>query len=92
MKIIRNIFLGLTIVGQYCAFGATVTSRYDEDTGRWIGDVDGLTNAFANAKAYETIVLSKGVYDLSPVTNSPLYSANGGGMEQLFWGCRGSKV
>ena len=79
MKIIRNIFLGLTIVGQYCAFGATVTSRYDEDTGRWIGDVDGLTNAFANAKAYETIVLSKGVYDLSPVTNSPLYSANGGG-------------
>ena len=66
------------VAGQYCAFGATVPSVYDERSGRWIGDVDALTNAFVNVKAYETIVLSKGVYDLSPVTNRPLYNAGGG--------------
>jgi hypothetical protein len=70
-------FLGLMVAGQ-CVFGAIVPSLYDESSGKWIGDVDALTNAFANAKANETIVLSKGVYDLSPVTNSPLYSAGGG--------------
>ena len=79
MKKLCNIFgfLGLMVAGQ-CVFGAIVPSLYDESSGKWIGDVDALTNAFANAKANETIVLSKGVYDLSPVTNSPLYSAGGG--------------
>ena len=36
------------VAGQYCAFGATVPSVYDERSGRWIGDVDALTNAFVS--------------------------------------------
>ena len=40
-------FLGLMVAGQ-CVFGAIVPSLYDESSGKWIGDVDALTNAFAN--------------------------------------------
>ena len=72
-----------------CAHGADVTigPKLDPETGNpmidpvsgmQIGDVDALTNAAATAVANRTIILSKGIYDLSPVTNAPLYQAGGG--------------
>ena len=63
------------------AHGASVTvpSTYDAETDTWIGDVDFLTNTIANASNNLNVYLSKGVYDLSPITNAPMYSASGGG-------------
>lgn len=78
---IRKIALGFSV--SFCAMvhGADVTipSAYDEATGTWIGDVPALTNAIKNAVANQKIILSKGVYDLSPLTNAPMYNASGSG-------------
>jgi hypothetical protein len=41
--------------------------------------VDFLTNAFKNVTASQKIYLSKGIYDLSPLTNAPLYAPSGNG-------------
>lgn len=77
----KVLFLSAITAFYATAFGATVTipSVYDEATDTWTGDVTALTNAIKNITAYSTIYLSKGVYDLSPVTNAPMYSAGGGG-------------
>ena len=56
--------------------GSTVPSVYDEKTDTWIGDVTALTNAIMNVAQNETIVLEKGIYDVSFLTNSPLYGTN----------------
>lgn len=55
--------------------GATVTvpSTYDEASGQWIGDVVALTNALATTAKNSTIFLEKGVYDLTPLKDSPMY-------------------
>ena len=45
----------------------------------WIGDVNTLTNALRNAANNQTVLLSRGVYDLSPLTNAPMYKADGTG-------------
>ena len=57
----------------------TVTSTWDADTQTWIGNVTELTNALRNAVNNQTVYLSKGMYDISSLTNAPMYSANGGG-------------
>lgn len=43
------------------------------------GDVDALTNALKTASAYDTVKLSAGTYDLSPLANAPMANANGDG-------------
>ena len=57
----------------------TVTSAWDADAQTWIGNVTELTNALKNAVNNQTVYLSRGMYDLSSLTNAPMYSANGGG-------------
>ena len=73
--------LGLAIAFSAVASGADVTvpSTYDAETDTWIGDVDFLTNKIANASKNLNVYLSRGIYDLSPLTNAPMYEANGGG-------------
>ena len=41
--------------------------------------MDFLTNTIKTASKNLNVYLSKGVYDLSPLTNAPMYEANGGG-------------
>lgn len=63
-------------------FGAKtweITSEYDAATGKWIGNVTELTNALTQSDSSAIINLAKGVYDLSVLTNAPMYSAGGGG-------------
>jgi hypothetical protein len=43
----------------------TVPSTYDEATGKWIGNVDELTNALHTAAAGCVVYLEKGEYDIS---------------------------
>ncbi|MBR2838317.1 MAG: hypothetical protein IKE55_06030 [Kiritimatiellae bacterium] len=57
----------------------TVPSTWDSGRQQWVGDVDALTNAMATAVANQTIYLSRGIYDLSPLADAPMYSANGSG-------------
>ncbi len=69
---VRQMGRKLTLLLSFAAcvaFAADVTvpSTYDAETDTWIGDVDFLTNALKNAVANQTIYLSKGVYDLSPL-------------------------
>lgn len=77
----KVLLLGAVVAASHILLSADVTipSTYDEVRGEWVGDVVALTNAIANIQAYDRIILSKGVYDLSPVTNAPMYSANGSG-------------
>ena len=61
------------------AFGATVTipSTYDEATDQWIGDVVALTNELRNIKSNNTVIeLSKGIYDLTPIKDSYMYTSD----------------
>ena len=76
-RIIALISLATTAV----LYGADVTvpSSWNEEKQAWIGDVDALTNAISKAVANQKIYLSRGIYDLSPLTNAPMYSAGGGG-------------
>ena len=78
---IRKIALAFSVPLCAMVYGADVTipSTYDEASGTWIGDVAALTNAIMNTISNQKIFLSKGVYDLSPLTNAPLYNANGTG-------------
>ena len=78
----------LALIAFVAAFAADVTvpSRYDEATDTWIGDVDFLTNAFKNVTASQKIYLSKGIYDLSPLTNAPLYAPSGSGYGSALLG------
>ena len=50
----------------------------DPETGMQLGDVDALTNELTTASSYDTIELSAGIYDLSPLTNAPMANAGGG--------------
>jgi predicted outer membrane repeat protein len=56
--------------------GNTLT---DPETGMPLGDVDALTNWLKTAGNNTTISLGKGLYDLSPLTNAPMYKADGSG-------------
>ena len=78
---IRKIALAFSVPLCAMVYGADVTipSTYDEASGTWIGDVAALTNAIMNTISNQKIFLSKGVYDLSPLTNAPLYNASGTG-------------
>ena len=53
--------------------------------------VDALTNALTTTAKNTVIELAKGIYDISPVTNAPLYQAAGGGSggRQVLRGVRG---
>ena len=51
----------------------------DPETGMQIGDVDALTNALAKVVANQKVFLSAGIYDLSSLTNAPMYQPAGGG-------------
>lgn len=50
----------------------------DPETGMQIGDVDALTNALKTCSAGDTISLSKGIYDVSFMTNSPMSTSGYG--------------
>ena len=79
-------FAALLCAAANAADEVTVSSTYDEASGTWVGDVTALTNAIANAAKYQKVYLSKGVYDLSPLTNAPMYQANGKGYgAALIW-------
>lgn len=71
-----------SVMSALCAastFGATVTvpSTYDEASGQWIGDVVALTNALRNIKSNNTVIeLSKGIYDLTPIKDSYMYTSD----------------
>lgn len=64
----------------------TIPSAYDEETATWIGDTVALTNAIKNVKANDVITLSKGVYDVSFLKDSPLYSGGNYGVALLSTG------
>ena len=73
--------IALLVAFAACAgFGADVTipSTYDAETDTWIGDVVALTNALKNVVKNQTITLSKGVYDLSVLAESPMVTDAGG--------------
>lgn len=77
---VLSVLLGLSST----VFGAAdetweISSRYDETTGKWIGNVTELTNALTQSASGAVINLAKGVYDLSVLTNAPMYEAGGGG-------------
>lgn len=61
---------GMAISARAATF--TVTSSYDEATGQWIGNVTELTNRLYNCGTWNTVVLQRGVYDVSFMTNSPM--------------------
>ena len=80
----RGCRLALASAFAFCAAAAhsadvTVPSTYDAETDTWIGDVDFLTNKIATASKNLNVYLSRGIYDLSPLTNAPMYNASGGG-------------
>ena len=63
-----------------------ISSTYDEDSGKWVGDVVAFTNALNNLKANDVISLAKGEYDVSFMTNAPMrinYD-NGYGISMLY--------
>ena len=70
----KDMVLILAVAMCIGAHGADVTipSTYDSATDTWVGDVDALTNALKTCSAGDTISLSKGVYDISFMTNSPM--------------------
>lgn len=87
-QFVRKIALGFSVSLCALAHGADVTipSTYDEASDTWIGDVTALTNAIATSSGWHKIILSKGVYDLSPLTNAPMYEASGKGYgAALIW-------
>jgi hypothetical protein len=55
-----------------------VTSSYDEATATWVGDVVALTNALKTVAQNDVITLSKGVYSIAFMTNSPMYGTSAG--------------
>ena len=65
----RKLALLFAVVVCSSSFAADVTvpSTYDEATDTWIGNFVALTNAMKNQVAGQTIYLSKGVYDLTPL-------------------------
>ena len=74
-----SIRASITVVSASLAFASiadptTVPSRYDETTGKYIGDVVALTNAIKNIANNGEIVLSRGEYDVSVLADAPMYS------------------
>jgi len=86
--------LALAAFAVAFADDVTVPSTYDAETDTWIGDVVALTNALKNATANQIIYLEKGVYDLSPVTNAPMFKADGSapGAALIFLGKSGMRL
>ena len=81
----RGCRLALASAFAFCAAAAhsddvTVPSTYDAETDTWIGDVVALTNALKNAVANQTIYLSKGVYDISALSDdrAPMHTTGYG--------------
>ena len=83
--------LCLALAAGVSAYGATTVTvgpkldpetgnpLTDPETGMQLGDVDALTNTLKTAGNNTTISLGKGLYDLSPLTNAPMYKADGSG-------------
>ena len=72
----------LFVFGIFCccaltAAETTVPSYYDEESGVWIGDVVALTNAIKNVAANGTVILEKGIYDVSFLVDAPMYGNPG---------------
>ena len=71
-----------SVMSALCAVtasGATITvpSTYDEASGQWIGDVVALTNELRNIKSNNTVIeLSRGIYDLTPIKDSYMYTSD----------------
>jgi len=74
MQCVRTIVLSLAFALAASVQGATYTipSTYDESTGQWVGDVVELTNVLSTIGTWQTVKLSKGVYDISMMTNAPM--------------------
>ena len=72
--------LALAAVAAAFADDVTVPSTYDAETDTWIGDVVALTNALKNAVNDQTIYLSKGVYDISALSDdrAPMHTTGYG--------------
>ena len=70
----------LAAIACFVAHGedVTVPSSYDAESDTWIGDVDALTNALKTCSADDVIILEKGVYDVSFMTNSPMSTSGYG--------------
>ena len=73
-------------IAAYCA-DVTIGPKLDPETGNpmidpvsgmQIGDVDALTNALKTCSAGDTISLSKGIYDIAFMTNSPMSTSGYG--------------
>ena len=71
----------IAIAASAVAFAedVTVPSTYDEATDTWIGSFVALTNAIKNQVAGQTIYLSKGMYDLSSLSDDRKPMSNGAG-------------
>ena len=63
----------LAFTSSLRATSTTIPSTYDELSGKWIGDVVALTNAITNIADNDEIILSRGEYDVSVLTNAPLF-------------------
>lgn len=59
--------LAFVSTANVLAVDVVVPSAYDEAQGIYIGDVSSLTNALCNVEQGQTVRLSRGVYDLSPL-------------------------
>lgn len=81
---ILAVFTMISVMTTACSLYAdevTVPSVYDEASGKWIGDVDALTNALHGAASKSrTVYLSRGEYDVTHLTNAYMYTYvwNGG--------------
>ena len=73
--------LALVVFAAAFANDVTVPSTYDAEKDAWIGDFVALTNAIKNQVANQTIYLSKGMYDLSSLSDDkvPMHGGNGYG-------------
>ena len=70
------------------------TSNYNEAKQEWyVGDVVALTNALANVKEKDTVILSEGEYDLSVLAASPMVSSKDGyGTALIATGAKNVKI
>ena len=74
VRVVTAASVAVGLLSSTMAKEITVPSSYDEETGTWIGDVVALTNAIKSVAESDTITLSKGIYSIAFLTNSPMYA------------------
>ena len=75
---IAAVAASLALVSPLNVGATTIPSTYDAPSGKWIGDVIALTNAIHNLANGGEIILSRGEYDVSFLSGTPMYGSSAG--------------